>query len=137
MSDDDLAPTPRLLRRPADAPPPLSPVHDTDTIGTLHLGWAQSFGGDGSGVLGRVRRLVWSKKTDRELLGSLIRAVDALAVRCDELADRLAVMATVTDDVTAAFGEDLTHLRAELIAARQQAQQPHQQPEPPGDDGPG
>jgi hypothetical protein len=128
----EFAPTPKLLRRPADAPPPLPPVHDTDTIRTLHLGWAQSFGGDDSGVLGRLRRLVWSKKADRELLGALIRAVDVLAVRCDELADQLATMAGVTDDVTAAFGEDLTHLRAELIAARRQGQQ---QPEPTGDDG--
>jgi hypothetical protein len=50
---------------------------------------------------------------DREIVADLIRAIDALALRCDELTDRLEHQNIVLDDAVTIFGEEMTRLRAE------------------------
>jgi hypothetical protein len=118
---------PKMLRQPADAPPPLTPLGQNEHLSSLHLGWARLYGqpeGDTSPratwqrARGKARRSLPMAGADRELLGALIRAVDAIALRCDELADRLTTQEALTEDVTESFGADLTHLRADLIRVR-------------------
>ena len=46
---------------------------------------------------------------------ALAQATEAIATHCDLLADRLAAQEAVTADVTGAFGEEITRLRAEVL----------------------
>ena len=107
---------PRLFRRPADAPPPFTHIRGDDVIGSLHRVWAASFGP--TSLASRVRRGTLGVRRERELIGSLIRAVDAVALRCDEIADRLANQEALVEEVVAAYGEDLTQLRVAVAAMR-------------------
>lgn len=56
-----------------------------------------------------------SGRSDRHLLFALAQATEAIATHCDLLADRLAAQEAVTADVTGAFGEEITRLRAEVL----------------------
>jgi hypothetical protein len=115
-----------MLSRPADAPPPLPHVRGGDAVRSLHLDWAALHGpnanatpsGVGRRVLDKVRRILSPGRGDHELVGALIRAVDALAVRCDELADRLSTQEVLMEDVATSYGEDITRLRADLAQLR-------------------
>ena len=49
------------------------------------------------------------------MLLALAQATEAIAAQCDLLADRLAAHETVSADVTGAYGEDITRLRAEAL----------------------
>ena len=49
---------------------------------------------------------------DREMIADLIRAIDAVAARCDVIADRLDHQNIVVNDAVTIFGEELTRLRA-------------------------
>ena len=129
----DLAATepPALLRRPIEPPPPLPPVRQSDEVQALHRGWEALAAGTAgaarpSGVGGKVRSRVASvaadlglagPQPDRALLGDLIRAVDAVAARADQLADRLAAVEAVLPELVTALGEDLVRLRAALGSA--------------------
>jgi hypothetical protein len=53
-------------------------------------------------------------QADHELIGDLIRAVDSLAVRCDELTDRLQHQQVITGELAASLGQEVTRLRAAL-----------------------
>jgi hypothetical protein len=44
-------------------------------------------------------------------LGDVVRAVDAVALRCDELSERVAQLSTITDDLARAVSEEVTELR--------------------------
>lgn len=123
----DTGGAPKMLRRPADAPPPLEHVRGGDAVRTLHLDWAALHGSQAadpapsglwSHLIGRARRVAAAGRSDRELLGAIIRAVDAIAVRCDELADRLAAQESLMEDVAGSYGEDITRLRADLAQLR-------------------
>ncbi len=122
-----------LLTRPADAPPALEPLRGTEVIRSLHLDWARLHGAPPGPatlwqrLLRKVRRSLPFGAADRELIGALIRGVDLIAARCDEMADRLATTETLTSEVTRSFGQDITHLRADLMtlqAALAHAAQP-------------
>jgi hypothetical protein len=115
MTDIGDAP-PKLLARPADAPEPFTHLRGQDVIGSLHSVWAASFGP--SSLPGRLRRRTLGVRRERELIGSLIRAVDAVALRCDEIADRLASQEALVEEVVASYGEDMTQLRVALLAMR-------------------
>jgi tetrahydromethanopterin S-methyltransferase subunit B len=45
-------------------------------------------------------------------LSDVIRAVDAVALRCDELSERVAQLSTITDDLARAVSEEVTELRS-------------------------
>ena len=47
------------------------------------------------------------------MIADLIRAIDAVAARCDVIADRLDHQNVVVNDAITIFGEELTRLRAE------------------------
>lgn len=108
-----------MWSRPTDPPPPLDPLRDHEAVRALHSEWARSNRGTPAAspwqrVTGKARRALTLGRSNREFLGSLIRAIDAVARRCDELADRLAVVEGLTEDVAGTFGEDITALRADV-----------------------
>ena len=67
-------------------------------------------------------------RPDREVMANLIRAVDAVAARCDELLERLTSQQVSIDDMATIYGEELTRMRAELARVASRAR-------PPADDG--
>jgi len=117
-------PPPPTLSRPVRPDAPLGPIRDSDTVAGLHREWSSGDGAAASTVgtlLGRAEAALRSLATglsnpaqrrDRALIGSLIRAVDTLATRCDELAVRVESLETVLGEVADAASADLTRIRA-------------------------
>ncbi len=109
---------PRTLRQPADPPPPPGHVRDTDALQSFFRLWESRRATGTSPSPGRAVR-AWvgriSGRSNRHLLVALAQATESIAAQCDLLADRLAAHETVTADVTGAFGEELTRLRAEVL----------------------
>jgi len=106
---------PNTLRRPADAPTPLGPVGGAEPLQSFSRVWSARRLGAGRpdsvrAWLGRI-----SGRSDRRLLVSLAGATEAIAAHCDLLGDRLAVLEAVTADVAAAYGEEISRLRAEVL----------------------
>jgi hypothetical protein len=64
------------------------------------------------------------------MIADLIRAIDAVAARCDVIADRLDHQNVVVNDAVTIFGEELTRLRAESAPVLGDAERPS--PSPPG-----
>jgi hypothetical protein len=56
-----------------------------------------------------------SGRADRRLLFAIAHATDAIAARCDVIADRLATQEAITGDITRAYGEEISQLRSEVI----------------------
>ncbi len=106
--------TPALLRHAVDAAPPLDPVRGDPAVSSMHQTWARLANqGGGSGWRRRVERLVpGPSAADRELIGEVIRATDALAARCDQLAERVMALEGALAEVIEVLGADLTRLRA-------------------------
>ena len=112
-----------MLRRPADAPPPLPHVGDSDPVAALRRVRSERDTGTTRSLRAWAGRV--SGRADRRLLLALADATEAMAARCDLLSDRLAAQESVTADVAAAFGQEITLLRAEVqhlqrqVASRQ------------------
>ena len=104
---------PRMLRRSADAPPPLGPVSATDRVETLHRVWSDRNATTKRSLRSWAGRI--SGRVDRRVLVALVGATEAIATHCDLLADRLAAQEAVTQDVAEAFGQELVQLRAEVV----------------------
>jgi hypothetical protein len=51
-------------------------------------------------------------------MGDVVRAVDAVAGRCDELSERIERLSTVTDDLARAVSEEITELRTAVEQLR-------------------
>ena len=111
---------PTMFRRPSDPPEPPLPLASSDTITTMHTEWARVHAATASTVTMRQRmaRKVRARTarmgigTDRKMLGDLIRAIDAVATRCDELSDRVSSLEVSVDDMARILGEEVTRLRA-------------------------
>jgi hypothetical protein len=101
-----------MLRRPADAPPPLGPASGTEGVSTFRRVWSEK----NAGATGSIR--AWagrvSGRSDRRLLLALAGATEALAVHCDLLVERLTAQEAVTADVASSFGQEIVQLRAEV-----------------------
>jgi hypothetical protein len=114
---------PRMFARSSEVPPPMPHLRHGEQISRLHSEWivrivppARPSGGQRAiRVIRRVANRAGS--VDREIVADLIRAIDALASRCDELADRLEHQQIVVDDAVSIFGEELTRLRAASLDA--------------------
>jgi len=108
---DGSARVPRMLRQPADAPPPIGHVGDSDAVAALRRVRSETDATTRSlrAWAGRV-----SGRADRRLLLTLADATEAMAAQCDLLSDRLAAQEAVTADVAGAFGEEIALLRAEV-----------------------
>jgi hypothetical protein len=111
-----LGDAPGTFRRPADAPSALPRSADSAAAHSLHQVLA-SRGVRPSTLGGRLRRLLSkvSGREDRRLLGALVAVTNDLVTQCDLLSERLAVHESLTADVTATYGEELTRLRAEVL----------------------
>ncbi len=111
-----------MLSRTTDAPDALEPIRASDLVGRLHTAWQRAAGRDTgppdapSGRLRAKSRAGIERirgRADHELIGDLIRAVDAIAARCDEIcAGRLSHQEIVTSEVAQALGQEVTRLRA-------------------------
>ncbi len=118
-SDD---PTPSMFQRAADVHDVLPPVREADDVVKLHREWIRISmppAGQSSALWPRFVRLVRRitrrapGAVDREMIADLIRAIDAVAARCDVIADRLDHLNIVVNDAVTIFGEELTRLRTE------------------------
>ena len=113
---------PSMFSRPSDPPEPPLPIRNSDHIVILHREWARSHTKPDdtttlAGRLGKRARTIVSRLrngTHDRLLGDLIRAVDALAMRSDELSERVANLEVIVNDVARILGSELTRIRAEI-----------------------
>ena len=120
-ADDD---APSIFRRPSDVPDPLPAIRHGDQVAQLHREWVRvtaqpAPAGQGQASwqrLVRAGRRVLNRgpgSVNQEMIADLIRAVDAVAARCDELGERLNHQHVVLDDAITIFGKELTRLRAQ------------------------
>jgi hypothetical protein len=119
---------PLLLRHPPGVSPPLPPLRAEPVVADLRRTWerltapaAAAAAGGRLGVGGRLRhqakRVIGRlQRSDRALLGDLVRALEAAATRTDELADRLARLEALVEELVQVFSEDVTQMRAALAA---------------------
>ncbi len=136
----DLPAAPRLLSHRADPEPLPPPLHDGEEVTTLHRKWAQlagaaqgspqgvgdaasTGGGAGGGTGGGVRAMVRARVVaaaradsapDRALIGDLIRAVDAVAARLDDVTARVGNLEVLVQEVLDRLSEDLVRVQAAL-----------------------
>jgi hypothetical protein len=111
---------PAMFRRPSDPPEPLPPLRASENIVKLHTEWARLHAAPTEDEalatrLGTKARSIASRViagADHQLLGDVVRAIDAIAARCDELAERVANLELTADDLARTLGEEVTQLRA-------------------------
>jgi hypothetical protein len=108
-----------MFSRPADAPAPLTRLSDGEAGQIFGQVFAYE-AARGRSLRARLGRI--SGRADRRLLFALATVTQELLMRCDELAQRLERQEAVTEDVTGAFGEDVTRLRAEVERLRRQVE---------------
>jgi hypothetical protein len=114
-------PTPLMFQRPSDVPEPMPSVRHGDQVATLHRKWvdvAEVVAGETTTFRDRVGRVA-RRITGRGSFGVdrvIIRAIDAVAQRCDDISERLAHQDVVVNDVVTIYGEELTRIRVELAA---------------------
>ena len=109
---DESAPAPRMLRRPADSPPPLGPASGTEGVSTFRRVWSDRNAGTTRSIRAWAGRV--SGRSDRRLLLALAGATEAMALHCDLLVERLTAQEVVTADVASTFGPEIVQLRAEV-----------------------
>jgi hypothetical protein len=126
-------PTPSMFQRAADVHDTLPPVRQADDVVKLHREWIRISippAGQSTGLWPRLVRVVrrvanrGPGAVDREMIADLIRAIDAVAARCDVIADRLDHQNIVVNDAITIFGEVLTRLRAESAPVLGDAERP-------------
>jgi hypothetical protein len=111
--------TPRMFKRPSDIFDRFPPLRHGAEIAKLHREWIVRIVPPAKPSLGqravRVVRRVANRagSVDREIIADVIRAIDALATRCDELSDRLEHQHIILDDAVTILGEEITRLRTE------------------------
>jgi len=121
MQSDEAAPV--MFQRQSDVPDPMPSVRHGEQVATLHREWirittpAAEQGRSLRQRLGAMVRRIASRfpgSVDQAFIADMIRAIDAVAARCDEISDRLQHQHIVLDDTVTIFGEELTRIRAEL-----------------------
>jgi hypothetical protein len=114
---------PRMLRRPADQPPPLPRPGEEGPVRAFREEWRAQVERGAARLPLRSRARRWagrvSGRSDRRLLFAMATATDALATHCDRLVDRLSNQEAVAQDLAWSYGEDLTRLRAEVEHLRE------------------
>ena len=128
---------PRLLRNPPNPGGPLPPIQHGEELAALHRDWAAHVGGPAAGgPWARARRkaakAVRAPQVNRGLIGDLIRAVDALARRVDDLGNRMTALEDLVAELVVVTGEDLARVQAALATSSEPTQ-----PSPPDPDGDG
>jgi hypothetical protein len=121
---------PRLLQQPAQAGAPPPRAEEDASVRSFRGQWRALLEGPDPDppLRARARRVAsrMSGRSDRRLLLAVAAATDALATHCDQLQDRLSDHEKIAEDVTAAYGEDLARLRAEVDRLRELVQSLHQ-----------
>ena len=136
--DPGIPAAPRLLSHRAEPHPLPSPLRESDEIASLHVKFARlvssasgegppavgipgsgGSGGAGGGVRAKVRARVAAVAradagADREFMGSIVRAVAALADRVDEITQRVGHLELLVEDVVDRLSEDLVRVQAAL-----------------------
>lgn len=117
---------PHVLRRPTDAPGALEPAGNAASILGFRRELAAQLQLQHSPRLPTLRATAraWAGRVtgraDRRLLMAVAEAVDALVAHCDLLTERLNSDESVNADVAAAYGAEITELRAEIIRLSRQ-----------------
>jgi hypothetical protein len=111
---------PVMFRRPSDPPEPLPSLRSNEHIVKLHREWARLHATPAASQAPAARLRAKARSAvsrllgtaDHQLLGDVVRAVDAVAVRCDELSERVGNLELTSDDLARSLGEEITRLRA-------------------------
>ncbi len=138
---EDQSAAPRMLSRRSDPLPLPPPLQDSEIVASLHLEWArlagagqsaappnagevgEATGGTGGGAGGGVRAKVRARvvaaaradaAADRALIGDLIRAVDSVARRVDEITGRVGNLELLVQEVLDRLSEDMVRVQAAL-----------------------
>ncbi len=119
-----------MLQRPADAPPPLGRVGDTDAVRAVRRAPGRPAAPGAAGHRPwRVSVRSWASKASgrasRRRLSEVVGAADALAAQCDALTDHVTALEAVTADLASTLGEEVARLRAEVAHLRRLLQAPH------------
>lgn len=126
---------PHMFQRSSEAPPALEHVGSSAPLQDFRRELSAQRPMRTTRRLGSTRATAraWAGRltgrADRRLLFALANATDALAHHHDVLIDRLTAQEGLTADMAAAFGEDLTRLRAEVTRLRSLAvheESPHE-----------
>jgi hypothetical protein len=104
---------PRLLRQPADAPPPLGPVGANVAVASFRRVVADRQASTGRSLRSWGARI--SGRADRRLLNAVIEATDAVVTQCDLLTDRINARDAISADVANSLGGEVARLRAEVL----------------------
>ena len=116
----DMIEPPAMFQRPSDPLPPLPPLRarrrDRSVAWWMDRIHAPSvakptFAQRLRSKLRSIRSRIVTG-ADHRLLGDLVRAVDAVAARCDELSERAVNCEIVVDDLARILGEEVTRLHA-------------------------
>jgi hypothetical protein len=113
---DEAERAPRMLHRPADAPPPLGHVGSLDAVASFRRVVADREAGGRRSLRAWAGRV--SGRADRRLLLAQAAATEAVVAHCDLLVDRLTALEAVTADTAGASSEEITRLRAEVVRLR-------------------
>lgn len=119
---DGEASAPSMLSRPADPPPALPHLTDSEPLRALREARQHRFS-DETGRPLRVRLRTWAShvtgRSDRRLVQALTDATDTMTARCDQLADRILALEAVSAEVAEVLGREVTLLRAEVERLRE------------------
>lgn len=109
---DEAERAPRMLRQPADAPPPLGHVGTSSAVASFRRVVSDRNAGTRRSLRAWAGRM--SGRSERRLLLAQAGATEAVAAHCDLLVDRLTALEAVTADLAGAFGQEIAQLRAEV-----------------------
>jgi hypothetical protein len=121
---DGLDHPPRMLRQPAEPLPELGRIADSEPVRTLRreLSSRREHPDARRSRPVRARARAWAGRVtgraDRRLLDAIAGATEVLVRQCDLIIDRLETQEHQISDITQALGEDITHLRAEVLHVR-------------------
>jgi len=130
-TDHSLGDEPAMFDRPSEAPAPLTPIRSGEQVTRLHSEWRRMESHPTNSRFSRRRRQLTGLvnralgRGEHEFLADLVRAIDAVAERCDEIAERLQNQQRVTEQVATTLGTEVTQLRAALLDVARRVAGPH------------
>jgi hypothetical protein len=122
LNGDMREPAPQMFSQPTEALEPLVAVRSDPALTVLHTQWADRQAAASMTVptwrraTRKVRRTLarLGGVVDHETTGDLIRALDVLATRVDEISGRVARHDAIAAELAGVLGQELSRLRALL-----------------------